>query len=474
MTSPYKVPILRFNSASNNLESFNQTMWVPLQNSSEYAYSVTDFGAVGDGIADDTAAFQAALDAANISPNIKSVFVPNPPVGYMISSTLFIDAGILIFGQNTKGNQQSRIFPAPTITTSIIQSRNFGVDILLRIQIIGLFFDGSSTTYNAIELNCQESLIRDCTIKNCYTYGIHIVGIDGTHQALNNSIEDCYLAGSGATSFYDGIFLDYHTADTSIKNTYVEQCQDANIRSRAYNDIIIGNHLYNGANVLYFSETSDDKTIIGNYLEDSSKEAIFINGGATDDLTLNGTITGNTFRNINTGASASGVMVIQSTDISSLVITANVVRCDASAGFSTAYFVYFNSIIPTRTKVFGNNWESGLITTSETNIASAALSAVLDDYFGTSNGSLIYRNSSVWIALSLSTLFDDYFGTTPGSVPYRGASLWSSSPILNPDGSYIPPAIADSSAINNSVYYSTTQTKLVYKDSSGVVHDLYA
>lgn len=36
-----------------------------------------------------------------------------------------------------------------------------------------------------------------------------------------------------------------------------------------------------------------------------------------------------------------------------------------------------------------------------------------------------------------------------------------------------PPSMADSSAPNNSIYYSTTQNKLVFKDGGGVVNNLY-
>lgn len=34
-------------------------------------------------------------------------------------------------------------------------------------------------------------------------------------------------------------------------------------------------------------------------------------------------------------------------------------------------------------------------------------------------------------------------------------------------------SFADTSAPNSSLYFSTTQSKLVWKDSSGTVHDLY-
>lgn len=41
------------------------------------------------------------------------------------------------------------------------------------------------------------------------------------------------------------------------------------------------------------------------------------------------------------------------------------------------------------------------------------------------------------------------------------------------DGTFKPVSLADSVASNNSIYYSTDQSKLVYKDASGTVNDLY-
>lgn len=47
-------------------------------------------------------------------------------------------------------------------------------------------------------------------------------------------------------------------------------------------------------------------------------------------------------------------------------------------------------------------------------------------------------------------------------------STWS-----NPDGSSRPVSLTDAEASNNSVYYSTTANKLVYKDNTGTVNNLY-
>jgi len=44
---------------------------------------------------------------------------------------------------------------------------------------------------------------------------------------------------------------------------------------------------------------------------------------------------------------------------------------------------------------------------------------------------------------------------------------------INASGTFQPISIADASAPNNSIYYSTTASKLVYKSSNGTVNNLY-
>ena len=45
--------------------------------------------------------------------------------------------------------------------------------------------------------------------------------------------------------------------------------------------------------------------------------------------------------------------------------------------------------------------------------------------------------------------------------------------IINDDNSITLPSLADADAANSTLYYSTTQSKLVWKDSGGTVNDLY-
>jgi hypothetical protein len=339
-------------------------------------FSVRSYGAVGDGTTPDHAAIQAAVDAAEASQFVKRVYLPDPAIAYTFGATIIIPEGIEIFGDNRWDAQLSRCKPAAGFSEPLFESADYGNSRVLRIGLRGLFIDGSSTTLTAIRANCQQSLFDNLAIKDCFTYGLHIggVGNGSDEQALNNKISDCFIAGQiGAVEFYDGILLDYFTADTKITGSYVEACKDAAIRSRAYNDQITGCHLYavsgdgGGAGRGYYSETSADKVFSGNYVELCAAEGVVMDGGGSDVGTLAATINGNVFRNIDTGNTSNGVIEISGSDVSAVSVYGNEVRRDAATSYSTPYFVYFNGITPASARVDLNSWQDGLVTTGQTN-----------------------------------------------------------------------------------------------------------
>jgi hypothetical protein len=110
---PLQVGALYWNTVSNELKVWNGASWT-VSNFNEFSnYTATgttfarnlvtrssdivnakDFGAVGDGIVDDTAALQAAVAAACSS--LKSLYIPKG--NYKVSQTLVITAPIKIYG----------------------------------------------------------------------------------------------------------------------------------------------------------------------------------------------------------------------------------------------------------------------------------------------------------------------------------------------------------------------------------------
>jgi hypothetical protein len=75
-------------------------------------------------------------------------------------------------------------------------------------------------------------------------------------------------------------------------------------------------------------------------------------------------------------------------------------------------------------------------------------------------------------AADLGIVVEAASGQTADLLQFQNSSNSSLSGI-DSTGAFRPPSLADSSANNGTIYYSTTQSKLVYKDSSGTVNNLY-
>ncbi len=224
--------------------SVNRTVLTKLQET----VSVKDFGAVGDGVADDTAAIQAALTYVHTAThNGKGLYFPSGT--YIVSSSLTVgsvDAGdIILFGDKTI------LKTANTTIQGIIACQGpSSVNRGGRIRIRGLAFEGASKTDANIGLYIQDMQgvdIEDCKFsflgKGIRTYFVDIVNIshknyishcttgienDGpsggqanTHNILGNLINQCttgieYKGGFGATIAFNEI----DNNDTHIRCGY--------------------------------------------------------------------------------------------------------------------------------------------------------------------------------------------------------------------------------------------------------------
>ncbi len=127
--------------------------------------NVKDFGAVGDGVADDTSEIQAALDhCRDDAAGSAAVFVP--PGDYLISSALIIYSDCRIYGVGKASGRSSRIFATTDIT--LLKTPGASGVVYFGVTIEGLNLDRSTiattTTPHVEIINPQFGSIRDCYV----------------------------------------------------------------------------------------------------------------------------------------------------------------------------------------------------------------------------------------------------------------------------------------------------------------------
>lgn len=120
--------------------------------------SVKDFGAVGDGVTDDTAAIQAAIDSGS-----KSVYVPQGT--YLTTALIEIPDHFVFFGD---GSEASII---KNNTTSVIGRKSTSSTYnYFQITGIGVYrdFNSASRTYGFDFTNCNYIEVNDIKATNFY------------------------------------------------------------------------------------------------------------------------------------------------------------------------------------------------------------------------------------------------------------------------------------------------------------------
>lgn len=126
--------------------------------------SVKTYGAVGDGVADDTSAIQAAINFAKTKAS--EVFFP--PGDYNITG-LLVDGVVKLRGidSSTSGSRLFITANAPAIT----------VTSACTIDSLAIYGqgDGAKSNQHGIKITASDVYVRDVFIDNCYD-GVHIFG----------------------------------------------------------------------------------------------------------------------------------------------------------------------------------------------------------------------------------------------------------------------------------------------------------
>ncbi len=217
--------------------------------------SVKDFGAVGDGTTDDTAAIQAALDTG------KTVVYPEPSVGYLVSTISMVDEQTLI-GAGKWANGIIGDGTSPTIacgngTGSVRQHELLHVNVT-NTNGVAIYVNNapnfhisnskvSSSGAHALDLYFSyRATIRDCWVSQSGAYtainaldnvnGLVVDGNTITGGSAGRAIRIGQSQGVRVTnniieSSYDGIWIastsdagDGNCNGVQVNNNYIEQC----------------------------------------------------------------------------------------------------------------------------------------------------------------------------------------------------------------------------------------------------------
>lgn len=167
-------------------------------------YNVRDYGAKGDNTTDDTAAIQAAIDAATAAYNAGSQPVNTrvylPAGQYVISTPLVITTTIAFVGN---GPQKTVIRPSAGFVGS------HAVEVTPSIQMFSVVIDGIHIALNLaptivgfyLTNMATQSIVRDCRVSSGGTYGYYIQTstsiVFERCQAADQTTAGIYVQGDG-------------------------------------------------------------------------------------------------------------------------------------------------------------------------------------------------------------------------------------------------------------------------------------
>lgn len=169
--------------------------------------NVLDYGAIGDAVTDDTAAIQAAIDAAGaLASSNYGVNVYFPGGQYLITDTLTVDQSYV--GLLGEGKGRSQIVRNAAFGDSVIFDNG---EIIYNNSVAGLsFYHDISFGHGMTGAHINANATLHFTIDDCHiingAYGIILAG--GVYVLINNChLQGQYVSGSTTQNSQVGLYL---------------------------------------------------------------------------------------------------------------------------------------------------------------------------------------------------------------------------------------------------------------------------
>lgn len=295
----------------------------------DYTTDIKDFGAVGDGLTDDTVSIQKALDSAN-SKGGGIVLVP--PGEYGIKQSIKIGSNTILQGSGTSSVIKALIpatagSPLRMVTNMDPTNGNAG------ITVRDLKVDGQATTLSAPDASqngiaffkVTDSLITNVWVHN--TSGYNIVCFDNSERVriLGNHVTDSLKEGIELLNAHRCIVANNTVKGCGVYGIYVW--------AGATRNVVQGNNVMNcqyGIGVQAGAEAgvyTFNNTIADNVINDCTADGIYVKGFntyASEVYRL--TISNNTIR----GCAGNGIHL--NTRCKYVILSGNMVSDNTQSG----------------------------------------------------------------------------------------------------------------------------------------------
>lgn len=173
-------------------------------------YNVKSYGAIGDGVADDAAAINAAITAAT------SGIVYFPPGTYKVLSSIFLKPGVAMWGTT------------PTSSTVVAGANN--------VNIFAYVASALTTGFEILNLGFSGGGFSGC-------FGLYLDGVDATKRLSILNISNCYFA-----LLAQGVYMNF-CANIVMNDCFANVCTGGFWFLMCADTVVVGSKAQNGTGI---------------------------------------------------------------------------------------------------------------------------------------------------------------------------------------------------------------------------------